>query len=183
MSSDKTEQEPTMEEILASIRRIISEGDDAGAVEQKPAPKEKPAEPAPVNEPPAEEDVLELTDVAEEPAPPPVEEPAEPEEPMPEPEPEPESEPMSMTEDEEEVLGADEEPLMSKQPADTASATFANLTHLLVAEYAGAGKTLEDMVADILRPMLKGWLDENLPSMVERMVAKEITRLSRRKGK
>lgn len=39
--------------------------------------------------------------------------------------------------------------------------------------------TIESMIRDILRPMLKEWLDENLPAVVERMVEKEIARISR----
>jgi len=42
-----------------------------------------------------------------------------------------------------------------------------------------AGVTIESMVRDMLRPMLKEWLDENLPSVVERMVEKEIARVAR----
>ena len=38
---------------------------------------------------------------------------------------------------------------------------------------------LEDVVRDALRPMLKLWLDENLPSVVERMVEAEIERITR----
>jgi len=41
------------------------------------------------------------------------------------------------------------------------------------------GMTVETMIRDMLRPMLKDWLDENLPSLVERMVEKEIARVSR----
>jgi cell pole-organizing protein PopZ len=40
-------------------------------------------------------------------------------------------------------------------------------------------RTLEDLVEDMLRPMLKSWLDENLPPLVERLVRAEIERLSR----
>jgi cell pole-organizing protein PopZ len=40
-------------------------------------------------------------------------------------------------------------------------------------------RTLEDLVKEMLRPMLKGWLDDNLPSMVERIVRAEIERVSR----
>jgi cell pole-organizing protein PopZ len=40
-------------------------------------------------------------------------------------------------------------------------------------------RTLEDLVQDMLRPMLKGWLDENLPGMVERLVRAEIERVAR----
>jgi hypothetical protein len=44
----------------------------------------------------------------------------------------------------------------------------------------GAGKTLEELVKEMLRPMLKEWLDKNLPPMVERFVEREIVRLTRR---
>lgn len=39
--------------------------------------------------------------------------------------------------------------------------------------------TLQDMICEMLRPMLKSWLDENLPSMVERLVRDEIERMRR----
>ena len=39
--------------------------------------------------------------------------------------------------------------------------------------------TLEDVVRETLRPMLKSWLDENLPSLVEQMVQSEIERVAR----
>ena len=44
------------------------------------------------------------------------------------------------------------------------------------------GRTLEDLVREMLRPMLKAWLDDNLPSMVERLVRAEIERVSRGRG-
>ena len=44
----------------------------------------------------------------------------------------------------------------------------------------GGGKTLEDVVKEMLKPMLKEWLDRNLPPMVERFVEREIVRLTRR---
>lgn len=42
-------------------------------------------------------------------------------------------------------------------------------------------QTLEDLMKDLLRPMLKAWLDENLPTLVERLVQAEIDRISRRR--
>ena len=54
--------------------------------------------------------------------------------------------------------------------------TFAKLNGLSM---VGSGVTLEDLMWDMLRPMLKEWLDENLPAVVERMVEKEIARISR----
>jgi len=41
------------------------------------------------------------------------------------------------------------------------------------------GVTIDSLMREMLRPMLKEWLDENLPSVVERMVEKEIARVSR----
>jgi cell pole-organizing protein PopZ len=41
-------------------------------------------------------------------------------------------------------------------------------------------RTIEDVVRELLRPMLKSWLDDNLPAMVERLVRSEIERVSRR---
>ena len=43
-------------------------------------------------------------------------------------------------------------------------------------------RTLEDLVREMLRPLLKGWLDDNLPGMVERIVRQEIERVSRGRG-
>jgi hypothetical protein len=40
-------------------------------------------------------------------------------------------------------------------------------------------RTLEDLVREMLRPLLKGWLDDNLPGLVERLVRAEIERVSR----
>jgi cell pole-organizing protein PopZ len=40
-------------------------------------------------------------------------------------------------------------------------------------------RTLDDLVKDMLRPMLKSWLDDNLPGLVERLVRAEIERVSR----
>ena len=43
-------------------------------------------------------------------------------------------------------------------------------------------RTLEDLVREMLRPLLKGWLDDNLPGIVERIVRQEIERVSRGRG-
>lgn len=54
--------------------------------------------------------------------------------------------------------------------------TFSRLSGLST---VSSSVTIEDMMREMLRPMLKAWLDENLPSVVERMVEKEISRISR----
>jgi uncharacterized protein len=55
----------------------------------------------------------------------------------------------------------------------------ANLSRLANLGLGAPGITIEAMVREMLRPMLKEWLDENLPTVVERMVEKEIARISR----
>ena len=47
------------------------------------------------------------------------------------------------------------------------------------AELQADARTLEDLDKEMLRPMLKSWLDDNLPSLVERIVKAEIERVSR----
>jgi cell pole-organizing protein PopZ len=73
---------------------------------------------------------------------------------------------------------------MAEQLLDTTTqsavkSTFSRLNGLSM---VGTGVTLEAMMRDMLRPMLKEWLDENLPAVVERMVEKEISRISRGGG-
>jgi uncharacterized protein len=54
--------------------------------------------------------------------------------------------------------------------------SFAKLSNMSA---VGSNVTIEQMMREMLRPMLKEWLDENLPAVVERMVEKEIARVSR----
>jgi len=61
----------------------------------------------------------------------------------------------------------------------TNAAVRANFSRLSNLGLGNHGLTIEAMMRDMLRPMLKEWLDENLPSVVERMVEKEIARISR----
>ncbi|MGH6915005.1 MAG: DUF2497 domain-containing protein, partial [Geminicoccales bacterium] len=76
--------------------------------------------------------------------------------------------------------------LVSTSAATVATGAFAKLSQALqrtpdeeaVAE--GSGRTVEQFVEDITRPMLREWLDEHLPAIVERLVQKEIQKISRR---
>jgi len=165
-------QEPTMEEILASIRRIISEDDtpEASAPAMPPPlePVAKPASavvelPIPEDEPSLAaddlDDELELTDKVETHgdldvyAPPPA----------PEPEPAASAEPMAG--------------LVSAPAAAAASAAFGRLSGSML--MPAPGRTLEDVVRELLRPMLQQWLDESLPGIVQRAVDAEVARLAR----
>ena len=157
MSDNQSEQEPSIEEILASIRQIISDDDEQ--------PEEK------LDSPVREEnnDVFELTedDLAK----------------MDEPE-----------EDEIEFRDPVEEepPMPPKQPAptdilssSTQSAALDSLTKLttkmpIERSRSYDGVTLEDIVRELLHPMLREWMDDNLPPMVERIVQRELEKLARR---
>ena len=68
--------------------------------------------------------------------------------------------------------------LLSSDAAGAASAAFGALASSLMTS-AGGSRTLEDLVADLLKPMLKQWLDQNLPPLVERLVREEIERVAR----
>lgn len=201
MSAQPKPNEPSMEEILASIRRIISDDDKpaeppapaqdddlrsllAGAAAIQPSP-----EPAPVED---EEDVLDLGAEAEalpvieaepEPAaelhdiefldaeaskpaappPPPAPEPIIPAW-VPPPQSELPQQPFDMAQ------------LLSDQTSHAVTNAFGQLAHTVLTNNA---RTLEDLVKDMLKPMLKTWLDDNLPTMVERLVRAEIERVAR----
>lgn len=66
--------------------------------------------------------------------------------------------------------------LLSDDSDAAVSGAFSVLAHTILAQNA---RTLEDLVAEMLKPMLKDWLDDNLPSLVERIVQEEIHRVSR----
>ncbi len=191
--TDTTAQEPTMEEILASIRRIISE-DDAPAAEAAPAAEESAAAPEPVAPVeaapgPAEEEVLELTERYEAPA---VEsigdlDVSAHQEPEPEPFPtsfEPAPEPVHHAAPE---AAAPVETLVGAGAAASAASAFAGLTASLArpepaALVGGSGPTIDALARELLRPMLKEWLDANLPGIVEAAVRKEVERIARSAG-
>jgi hypothetical protein len=66
--------------------------------------------------------------------------------------------------------------LISNETIAAVDSAFNSLAHTVIGQNA---RTLEDLVREMLRPMLKSWLDDNLPSMVERIVRAEIERVSR----
>jgi hypothetical protein len=187
--------DPSMDDILASIRKIISD-DEARAQVGKQQTPSQPVRPAVV--PPAEsrlastardagrDDVLMLTDLIEEPKsgtmgtrPVPI--------------PLPRIDPASAAEMPQPSF---EQPpdnaIVGSGAVGAASSAFARLNQVVqesvpapAAHDPGpsvdaSGKTLEDLVKEMLRPMLKEWLDRNLPPMVERFVEREIIRLTRR---
>ena len=196
--TDTTAQEPTMEEILASIRRIISE-DDAPAAEAAPAPEPEPVEeasPALMDETPSmqepepqeEEEILDLTDRYEAPAAQTIGDldvtaPAE--------EPEPEPFPTSFAEPERPAApqapaASSYDSIVGESAASASASAFAGLSAAFrqpePVPTGGVGPTIDDLARSLLRPMLKDWLDANLPDIVEAAVRKEVERIARNAG-
>lgn len=188
-----------MEEILASIRRIIA--DDQEGV-QTASPPKSPLALAPV--PPLDEDdVLDLAEIAppRAKAPPPVpldldapevafrddegavpgfgriergEEP----EPVPDRPPPPRREPPPIPRRAEPPPASNEDHLISSATDATVGQAFNLLANTVLGSNT---RTLEDLVREMLRPLLKNWLDDNLPTIVERLVRAEIERVARGK--
>lgn len=71
---------------------------------------------------------------------------------------------------------SDNQGLISSATMSAVDNAFNSLAHTVLGNNA---RTLEDLVKEMLRPMLKGWLDDNLPTLVERIVRAEIERVSR----
>ena len=69
-----------------------------------------------------------------------------------------------------------ESELLSRETSAAVNSAFNALAQTVLVQNA---RTLEDLVREMLRPMLKSWLDDNLPGMVERLVRAEIERLAR----
>ena len=230
-------QEPSMEEILASIRRIIADDEAKPAAAEKPAsppaaakpavmkdippsaiaPAPKPVaapKPAPPSPPPAPEPVvsnnqddidamLASLDAA---TPEADIRPAQPEpEPdvfeltdemaLPEPAPAPAAATFSKVEPQDDIefteakaarrqatyeppfeSAAPARPILSHSTVSAVESAFHSLANTVLSNNA---RTLEDLVKEMLRPMLKSWLDDNLPGLVERIVKAEIERVSR----
>lgn len=190
-----------MEEILASIRRIIAD-DQEGPKAVEPQPASTPAKPhsEPVNVPPPviieagpplDDDVLDLAEIVLHEPPPKYPEPTrvafsesrekrEPPEIAIEPDEAPpaasEPSPRSPEPNEPKAWASMEAQLISSATNASVSNAFEKLSQTVLTNNA---KTLEDLAKEMLRPMLKNWLDDNLPVMVERLVRAEIERVAR----
>ena len=162
--------EPTMEEILSSIKKIIA--DDSGkpraaseprrAQPREPShdefgslrivPKLEQTEPVALVDPATitaqndhDDDVLDLVKIAPEEIP--------------------------------DIVSAE---IISPVAVAASRNAFDTLSALIIKPDVHGGDTLEGMVREMLRPMLKDWLDARLPEIVEALVAKEISRISGR---
>lgn len=140
--------EPSVEEILESIKKVIARDNRAGAVEERRLRASRGVVDASDN---AEDDVLELAELAEA--------------------------------GEETASG----PLIAEDTRSSISDSLAALAMLaepgVPPQIVRSGETsLEGMARELLRPALTDWLEKNLPPLVERMVAAEISRIVGKKG-
>lgn len=69
--------------------------------------------------------------------------------------------------------------LLSSEAARAANSAFGRLADAMADHAAESERTLDEITLDCLRPLLKGWLDKNLPTLVERLVREEIARVAR----
>lgn len=150
-----------MEEILSSIKRIIAE--DKSIDEDRPLPRRKiqlkPSLQAVPDATPADSDdeILELTDEL----------------------------PAQQSSSARGVFGdrRKEERLIDDNKLDSMRQSLSALVEKEAIErrapvQPSGGTSLEDLTREIMRPMIKQWLDANLPDLVEELVAREIQRLS-----
>jgi uncharacterized protein len=145
--------EPSMEDILSSIKKIIAE--DSGKPTLRPRPDARPSvsadhlvkDESAVAEEAMPEDVLELTE---------------------------------LTPFEGEVAGAVETEIVSAAAATQSRTALDSLSRLVVKAEPAGTDSLEAMVRDMLRPMLKEWLDAKLPDIVQSVVEREVARISGR---
>jgi cell pole-organizing protein PopZ len=138
MSSDP-HPEPSMEEILASIKRVIADDSRAAPPRGLRARRHEP-DPERIEEPEEDEDILEL------------------------------DQPL-----------AEDDGLISPDKAAASRQSLAALAALRQQDEPGEPvdqAPLEAVVRDMLRPLLKQWLEHRLPDMVEEMVAREIARIT-----
>ena len=77
------------------------------------------------------------------------------------------------------VMGTHEPEGQRRQlmPSEVNNAVHSAWNELAQTVLVENGRTLQDLVREILRPMLKSWLDDNLPTVVERLVLAEIERI------
>jgi uncharacterized protein len=150
--------EPSMEDILASIKKIIAEDSDRKLSPLPPRrapirdtePSVMEDEIDVVEQAPEPDDVLELSELAtDEPVMTPVNDP---------------------------VL----DDIVSRATVEASRSALSSLSRMVVKPEVEGSDTLEGLVRSMLKPMLKDWLDAHLPEVVERVVAQEVARISGR---
>lgn len=199
--------EPSMEDILASIKRIIADDQPlppdrppppapvarpdlprpAAWPEQAPAVFDRPSSwPARTDPPQPPETILELTELLPEPAQSPRAPAASPVVPPDPPAPQYEApvQPAAGPLRQPDISWQAPEEAAPPAPAPSLAprAVTRDIGELIVNRGAGGDNTLEGLVRDMLRPMLSDWIDTHVPAMVERLVQEEIRKMMEREG-
>ncbi|MEY3658572.1 MAG: hypothetical protein RLZZ561_408 [Pseudomonadota bacterium] len=128
-------QEPSMEEILSSIKKIIAEDDGRAQPASKTRSRAASSDAAAPSAD-ADDAILELT----------------------------------------EAVGMEQ--IVSADAAAASRQALSSLSRLIVKPDIAGADTLEGLVREMLKPMLKDWLDAHLPEIVERVVAQEVARIT-----
>jgi uncharacterized protein len=152
--------EPSMEEILASIRNIITDDPARGAAAKEPTPAPAPQIVYSKNATALRSEAPGLSQRPDANTPTVVW-----------------RRPQAVEAEAEADTGeSSAEPLLSPEANEAVALSFGALSANLEARSA---ELADSMVRDMLRPMVKEWLDDNLPTMVERLVRDEIQRIAR----
>jgi cell pole-organizing protein PopZ len=141
--------EPSMEDILSSIKRIIAEEGEGNLAPRARKPVKPATLPVAAVDAADDDEILELSD------------------PVPTPK---SSEPTAAARRRETIL--------SQQTAEASRGALEALSRMIVKPETAGSDTLEGLVREMLRPMLREWLDAHLPEMVEQLVAREISRIT-----
>ena len=162
-----------MEDILSSIKLIIAEeGDAAGAVRgmrKPPRPMTAPMTPRPDLDDFGHEEILELSNPVR----------SDQEDMMPQPYAyAPQPAPVAPTPAPAAAAAPEAEPILSPQATQATRGPLEALSRMVVKPEVSGSDTLEGLVREMIRPMLRDWMDANLPTMVEQMVAQEIARIT-----
>jgi uncharacterized protein len=150
--------EPSMEDILASIKKIIAEDSDRKL--SPPAPRRSSPQEVDLDETdsrvdatepaPEIDDILELNEIAaDDPVVTPMNDPI-------------------------------PDDIVSRATVEASRSALSSLSRMVVKPEIEGSDTLEGLIKSMLKPMLKDWLDAHLPEVVERVVAQEVARISGR---
>lgn len=157
--------EPSMEEILSSIKRIIAEeGDAAVTTRTRRGPRGVPAPKPEIHDDhdSDEDEILELSEpVPDERQAPVAAAPIE-----------PDPAPVAA------IAPKTVDPILSDRAAQASRGQLEALSRMVVKPEVPGSDTLEGLVRELVKPMLRDWLDANLPQIVETMVSREISRIT-----
>lgn len=145
--------EPSVEEILESIKKVIARDNRAGALEDRKEREDRSLAAHPAPPEPAQDEVFDLAEAE-----------------------------LVDSDDVDDQELAPDSPLLTENAATSMRDSLTALAMLAeppaAPQIVRSGETsLEGLTRDLLRPMLADWLDKNLPPLVERMVAAEIARI------